>query len=106
MNLWKLSLCVLLVAAIVLIPDQAQARLPRPIKASGTVLAVNLDSKTLVFKPEAGRKPLLLDWNKQTGFRREDRLLSPDQVAPETPATIYYKDLTFRHPLLKKLVLR
>jgi hypothetical protein len=93
-----------LLGACLLIPQHSQARLPRALQASGTILAVDVDSKTLLFKHENGKKPFLLNWNKETEFRNGEKTITPEQIISPAAATIFYKDLTFRHPLLKKVL--
>jgi hypothetical protein len=93
-----------LLGACLLIPQRSQARLPRPLQASGTILAVDVDSKTLLFKQGNGKKPFLLNWNKETEFRNGEKTITPEQIISPAAATIFYKDLTFRHPLLKKVL--
>ena len=99
----RFSVLISLVAATLLIPEQSHARLPRPIRANGTVMAVDVDSKMLLFKPAKGNKPFLLDWNKETEFSNGGKTIAPGQIACPASATIDYRDLTFRHPLLKKV---
>jgi hypothetical protein len=91
------------VALCLALPYQAHARLPRPIHLAGTILAVDVQSKTLRFQATNGKKPLLLDWNKETDFSDGAKAIQADQIACPASATIDYRDLTFRHPLLKKV---
>jgi hypothetical protein len=84
--------------------QQAHARLPRAIHVAGTIFSLDAGSKTLVFQVANRKKPLLLEWNKETEFFDGRKMINPEQIAPPLPATIDYKDLTFRHSLLKKVV--
>jgi hypothetical protein len=93
-----------LVFAFCLTCANAWAHLPKPIKASGVVLALDLDSQTVVFKPAKGKKPLLLDWNKETDFNGNGRAVPASELKSGTAVEIYYKDVAFHHPLLKKVV--
>jgi hypothetical protein len=97
------ALIACLIALCILVPQQSHARLPRATVANGTILAIDVESKTLVFKPQQGKKPFLLEWNNETEFSNGGKPTTPKQVTSPAPATIQYKDLTFRHPLLKKV---
>jgi hypothetical protein len=71
---------------------------------TGTILSVDVDSKTLRFETAKRKKPLLLDWNKDTEFSNGSEVIKAGQIGCPVSAAIDYKDLTFRHPLLKKVV--
>lgn len=80
------------------------ARLPHPIQANGVVLAGDQETKCLVFKVAKDKKPFVLDWNKDTEFIRNDQPITPASLTNNIRVTIYYKDVSFRHPLLKKVI--
>lgn len=82
----------------------AWARLPRPIQASGVVLAVDHDTKTLVFKAGKDKKPVVLDWDKDTEFIKNGQPATPTSLANEWRVVIFYKNVSFRNPLLKKVI--
>jgi len=99
----RISLLLVVVAAC-FSTDVAWARLPRPIKSTGLVLAIDLDTRTLLFKVAKGKKPFLLDWNQQTEFSVNGQATSATALKQGTSIEIFYKDLTFHHPLLTKVV--
>ena len=59
---------VLVVLFLTMLTSPAWARLPRPIQAMGTAVFVDHDTQSLVFKAGKDKKPLVLDWNKDTDF--------------------------------------
>jgi len=79
------------------------ARLPKPAQESGIVLAVDVASQTLVFKRTGGKKPVLLDWDKDTQFSCDGKAASPSQLKAGTSIVVLYKDVSFSNPLLKKV---
>ncbi len=95
---------VLLLLGLFIVSPSAWARLPKPIQAQGTVLAIDLDTQTLVFKQGRGRKPFLLDWNKDTEFSREGQPASATELKQGATVLIYYKDVSFHNPLLKRVI--
>ena len=70
---------------------QADARLPQPRRAEGVILAVDLDTQTIVFKAGKQEKPLILDWNNETEFRRNDRQISPAKIKAGENVFVSYK---------------
>jgi len=82
---------------------EAQAHLPKPIEVQSTVLAVDTDTHTLVFKWSRDKKPFLLDWNKKTVFMKDGHDVCPDTLKPGTPAVIQYRDVSFHPPLLTRV---
>jgi hypothetical protein len=94
----------ILLAPFCLFGADASARLPRPIRASGVVIAVDVETQTFVFKETPAKKPVLLDWNKETVFDKDGRPVSVVELREGTPVVIYYKDLSFHNPLLKKVI--
>jgi len=86
-----------------MIPTHAWARLPKPLKLSGIVLAVDLGRQTLRFEHAKSKKTFVLDWNKDTDFSRNNRRATPAELKPGTAILIYYKEVSFHNPLLKKV---
>ena len=82
----------------------ARAHLPKPTRSSGGVLTLDLDTQTLVFKPAKSKKPFLLDWNKDTEFNRNGQPVPASELKLGTPVEIYYRDVSFHNPLLKKVI--
>ncbi len=103
-RLTQIFFTALLLGAIWFVTSDAWARLPKPIQASGVILAIDLDTQTLVFKQGKGKKPFLLDWNKDTEFNKDGQLASAAQLKEDTQVIIHYKDLSFHNPLLKKVL--
>ena len=86
-------------------PLQVDARLPRPERAQGVILAIDPDTQTIVFKGGKQEKPLLLNWNVRTEFRSNDRPISPAKIKPGDNVIVSYKRISFSNPLLKQLIL-
>jgi hypothetical protein len=95
---------LLLVLASCLSINVAWARLPRPVHSEGLVLAIDLETRTLLLKPAKGKKPFLLDWNKQTEFSANGQSSSAAALKQGDSVVIFYKDLTFHHPLLTRVL--
>ena len=96
-------LTALLFALLAIAPLSAWARLPRPIQADGIVLAIDTDTRTLVFKQGKGRKPLSLDWDTKTEFDKDGRAASATELKEGTPVVIHYRPVSFHNPLLTKV---
>lgn len=77
--------------------------MPHPLQATGTALAVDHETQTLVFKTAPNKKPFVLDWNKDTQFIRNGVLTNATALKDGVRAVIAYKDVSFRNPLLKKV---
>jgi len=95
---------LLLLGTLCMAAPDARAHLPKPTKSSGVVLTLDLDSQTLVFKPVKAKKPFLLEWKKDTEFNRNGQPVPASELKPGTPVEIYYRDVSFHSPLLKKVV--
>ena len=95
----------LLLSSLLLISPQAWARLPKPLEMQGTILAVDVETKTLVFKGGPHQKPLLLEWNKNTRFLVDASSADAEALHAGATAVIYYKRPSFSDPLLLKVVL-
>jgi hypothetical protein len=100
----KSFIALLLGAGTCFAPCDAWARLLKPIQLSGVVLALDLDTQTFVFKLGKGKKPFLLDWNKDTKFESDGQPASAAELKPGTPVVIYYREVSFHNPLLKKVL--
>jgi hypothetical protein len=93
----------LLLAMFCFTATKSWARLPKPIEAAGVLLAVDMNTQTLVFKPGNNLKPLVLDWNKDTQFFQAGQVANPSALTTGVAVVIHYKRLSFRNPLLKKV---
>lgn len=102
MRIWKRLSCSIL-ALLLFAAAPAMAHLPHPRKATGVVLAVDVDTQCLVFKESKGKKPFVLDWNKETEFVRDDQRLTGADLKAGTRISISYRDISFHNPLLKKV---
>jgi len=96
---------VALLAASFLAPTRAWARLPKPIQATGVVLAADLDSKTLVVKFAKGEKPVLLDWDDKTEFVRAELVVTPSDLKVGMTVMLTYKNVSFHNARLKRVIL-
>src|ERR1700674_1332366 len=97
-------LLLLLIVGFSFATNFAWARLPKPVKAKGVVVAIDLETQTLVFKGPKGKKPFLLDWNKETEFSTNGKPASAKGLKQGTSVIIFYKDVSFHNPLLKKVI--
>lgn len=85
----------------------AWARLPRPIQIHAAVVFVDHETQTVVGKPSQPTKkpkPFVLDWNKDTQFIKNGETVTATDLKQGASAIIQYKDVSFRNPLLKKVV--
>lgn len=94
----------LLLAVICLNPATSFARLPKPIVTNGTILAIDFDTNSLVFKAGKNQKPFVLDWNAETTFTKDGQAVGAASLKPGTVVVIHYKSISFKNPLLKKVV--
>jgi len=94
---------LLLLGALCFPTPEARARLPKPIKMGGIVLAIHRESETLMFKPAKTKKPFLLDWSRETEFKRNGKTVSAIELKEGTSAIIFFKDVSFHNPLLKQV---
>lgn len=83
---------------------EAQARLPKPTQASGVILVVDLVTQSLVFKAGKDEKPFVLDWNTDTQFLKGHRQIDATKLKAGNNVVIHYKLVSFRNPLLKKVI--
>ena len=90
-------------AALCLLALPGWAHLPHPIPAGGTVLAVDHETQTLVFKTAPKKKPFVLDWNKDTQFVQNGVVTNAMALQSGVRAVISYKDVSLRNPLLKRI---
>ena len=81
----------------------AWARLPRPLQAMGTAVFVDHDTQSLVFKAGKDKKPLVLEWNKDTDFLKDGQAAAAAQLKSGMAVSIHYRKPTFRRPLLTKV---
>ncbi|MCL4787895.1 MAG: hypothetical protein KJ070_14065 [Verrucomicrobia bacterium] len=94
---------LILLATSCLAPTDAWARLPKPIQATAVVLAVDVDSRTLVVKFAKAEKPVLLDWDAETEFLQDAQQVSVNGLKVGATVTLIYKNVSFRNPLLKRV---
>lgn len=105
MNRTTIHRCANVLAATVLclVALPLRAHLPHPIQATGTVLAVDHATQTLVFKTAKNKKSFVLDWNKDTQIIENGVVTNATALKAGVSAVISYKDVSFRNPLLKKV---
>ena len=92
----------LAVLFLTIMTSPAWARLPRPIQATGTAVFVDHDTQSLVFKAGKDKKPLVLDWNKDTDFLKDGQAATAAQLKSGIAVSIHYRKPTFGRPLLTK----
>ena len=98
---------MLMLAAFCFTATDAWARLPKPIQIEATVVFVDNETQTVVIKPGQPTKepkPFVLDWNEDTQFIKNGETVTAADLKQGVSATIYYKRVSFRNPLLKKVV--
>lgn len=93
----------LMLAALCFTATESWARLPKPILATAVVLAVDVESKTLVVKFGRAEKPVLLDWDDKTEFMQGELAITPNALKSGTTVTITYKNVSFHNPRLKRV---
>jgi len=85
--------------------SNAHAMLPKPIKTTGTVVFVDHETRSVVVKLEKkGEKPIVFDWNTVTAFIKDEKPASAADLKEGSKAVIHFKRLSFRNPILKKLI--
>ena len=62
------------------------------------------DTQSLVFKAGKDKKPLVLDWNKDTGFLKIGQAATAAQLKSGISVSIHYRKPTFGRPLLTKVI--
>jgi hypothetical protein len=100
------QLAALLSSVLCFTGGEAQARLPKPTQANGVILAVDLDTQCLVFKAGKDEKPFVLDWNTDTQFFKGGRQVDATILRSRDKVVVYFKSVSFRNPLLKKLIVQ
>ncbi len=93
-----------ILGTLCLTSPQAHARLPKPSQINVTVVYVDQETQTIVAKPDKGRKPFVLDWNKKTEFSKNGEAATAMDLKQGASVMIHYKSLSFRNPLLKKVI--
>lgn len=84
---------------------EAHARLPKPIQIHTTVVYVDQETQTIVSKPDdKAQKPFVLDWNKETDFIKNGATATATDIKQGASVVIHYKRVSFRNPLLKKVI--
>lgn len=83
---------------------EAHARLPKPIQIHATVVYVDQETQTIVAKLDKDQKPFVLDWNKETDFIKNGAPATATEIKQGASVVIHYKRVSFRNPLLKKVV--
>jgi hypothetical protein len=83
---------------------EGQAKLPKPTVMEAVILAVDVNTRSLVVKTGQQEKPLVLDWNEQTEFLKGARQVGAESLKRRDTVEIHYKLVSFRNPLLKKVI--
>ena len=83
---------------------EAHASLPKPTVTEAIILAVDMDTQSLVVKTGKYEKPFVLDWNEETAFLRRARQVGAASLKRGETVEIHYKHISFRNPLLKKVI--
>lgn len=93
----------LMLTALCFTATDSWARLPKPIQTTAVVVAVDVESQTLVVKFARADKPVLLDWDDKTEFKRGDQATPPRSLKVGTTVFLTYKNLSFHNPRLKRV---
>lgn len=90
--------------AMVCLTTNSWARLPKPVKEPGAVRCLDVESKTVCFKPnQPGAKLMVLDWNEETRFLVNGQSVKAGDLKLPANVVITYRRLSFRNPLLKEV---
>ena len=94
----------LILGALCFTSLEAHARLPKPIQIHATVVDVDHDTQTIVAKLDKDQKPFVLDWNRETKFIKSGEEATATDIKEGTSVVNHYKRVSFRKPLLKKVI--
>ncbi len=100
----RFALGTLIVYSFSFTAIQAHPRLPKPSVTEAIVLAVDMDTQSLVVKTGKYEKPFVLDWDEETAFLRRDHQVGAASLKRGETVEIYYKHISFKNPPLKKVV--
>jgi hypothetical protein len=97
----------LALAVFCLTAAESWATLPKPIQIHAVVVFMDHETQTVVVKPSQPTKepkPFVLDWNKDTRFIKDGEMVTATDLKHGASAVIHYKRVSFRNPLLKKVI--
>lgn len=100
----RLLFGALILGALGFTTQQAHARLPKPIQIHATVVYLDEQTQSVVVKPDNKEKPFVLDWNNETDFIKHGESAAATDIKQGASVVIHYKRVSFRNPLLKKVV--
>lgn len=100
----RLLFGALILGALGLTTQQAHARLPKPIQIHVTAVYVDEPTQSVVVKPDNKEKPFVLDWNNETDFIKNGESAVAADIEQGATVVIHYKRVSFRNPLIKKVV--
>ena len=100
----QLDLPLVAIALLVFAALQVDARLPKPSVTSAVILAVDMDTQSLVVKTGKYEKPDVLGWNEETAFLRRDHQVGAASLKRGETVEIHYRRISFRNPLLKTVI--
>ena len=101
----RLLVGALILGALGFASQEAQAKLPKPIQIHATIVYVDKQTQTIVAKPDdKEQKPFVLDWNKETDFIKSGESAAAADIKQGATVVIHYKRVSFRNPLIKKVV--
>ncbi|MBL9206205.1 MAG: hypothetical protein JNN01_14035 [Opitutaceae bacterium] len=69
-----------------------------------TAVFVDRDTRSLVVKAGKDKQPLVLEWNKDTDFRKDGQADTAAQLNPGISVSIHYRKPFFGKPLLTKVL--
>ena len=100
----RFALGALIVYSFSFTAIEAHPRLPKPSVTLAIILAVDVDTQSLVIKTGKYEKPFVLDWNEETTFLRRDHQVDAASLKRGDTVEVHYKHISFRNPLLKKVI--
>ena len=95
----------LLLATVALLPTTTPswARPPQSISGRATVIAVDGTTHSLVLKLAKDKKPVVMDWNKETEFTKGGQALDPALLRSGDTVAILYRTPFFGNLWLRKV---
>jgi hypothetical protein len=99
---WKAV--IMLWAVVVLLPFGAEGSGSRARRAAGTVLVVDHETQTCLVKPPNAKRPLLLNWDKNTRFIHNQQFTNAVALTERVSIVVFYHSPLFGKPYMTKVM--